>query len=81
MDDFEAAAEEWGNVIEVFPTFTKGGIISENIFSLIPSSKIPNQITVLKLFNLNNQYGSYSIVMIYLVKMEYVWMKCVALKK
>ena len=33
MDDFEAAAEEWDNAIEVFPTFTKGGTISENIFN------------------------------------------------
>ena len=32
MDGFETAAEEWANVIEVFPAFTKGGIISEKPF-------------------------------------------------
>ena len=48
MDGFETAAEEWANGIEVFPAFTKGGIISENIFN-------PQ---VHELFNLNNQYVS-----------------------
>ena len=29
MDDFEAAAEEWDNVIEIVPTFAKGQEITE----------------------------------------------------
>ena len=32
MDGFETTAEEWANVIEVFPAFTKGEIISEKTF-------------------------------------------------
>ena len=31
MDDFEATAEEWDNVIEIVPTFAKGQEISEAI--------------------------------------------------
>ena len=41
MDDFEAAAEEWDNVIEIVPTFAKGQEISEANFLAIISSKKP----------------------------------------
>ena len=40
MDDFEAAAEEWDNVIEIVPTFAKGQEISEAIFLFLISYKI-----------------------------------------
>ena len=39
MDDFEAAAEEWDNVIEIVPTFAKGQEISEANFLVLISSK------------------------------------------
>jgi hypothetical protein len=35
MDDFEAAAEEWDNVIEIVPTFAKGQEISEVNFLVL----------------------------------------------
>ena len=41
MDDFEAAAEEWDNVIEIVPTFAKGQEISEAIFLFLISYKKP----------------------------------------
>ena len=37
MDEFEAAAEEWDNVIEIVPTFAKGQEISEAIFLFLIS--------------------------------------------
>ena len=40
MDDFEAAAEEWDNVIEIVPTFAKGQEISEANFLVLISSRI-----------------------------------------
>ena len=30
MDDFEAATQEWDNVIEIVPTFAKGNLSEEN---------------------------------------------------
>ena len=30
MDDFEAAAQEWDNVIEIVPTFANGNLSAEN---------------------------------------------------
>ena len=30
MDDFEAAAQEWDNVIEIVPTFAKGDFNEES---------------------------------------------------
>ena len=41
MDEFEAAAEEWDNVIEIVPTFAKGQEISEAIFLFLISYKKP----------------------------------------
>ena len=41
MEDFEAAAEEWDNVIEIVPTFAKGQEISEANFLVLISSKKP----------------------------------------
>ena len=39
MDDFEATAEEWDNVIEIVPTFAKGQEISEANFLVLVHSK------------------------------------------
>ena len=41
MDDFEAAAEEWDNVIEIVPTFAKGQEISEANFLVLIFFKKP----------------------------------------
>ena len=41
MDDFEAAAEEWDNVIEIVPTFAKGQEMSEANFLVLIFFKKP----------------------------------------
>ena len=41
MDDFEATAEEWDNVIEIVPTFAKGQEISEANFLVLIFFKKP----------------------------------------
>ena len=58
MDDFEAAAEEWDNVIEIVPTFAKGQEITEANFLVLIFSKKPivfSLISLLRVYNGSNE--------------------------